>query len=113
MAPISGRLADRGHGRLVAPAGFVLLVLSWVRSQGYLKKTVSMEHYHLMGKLLLAFTIFWAYIGYDQFFLIWYANITEETRFFLLRNTEGWYAAFDIKPGDKYYLTPDKRVPVW
>jgi predicted MFS family arabinose efflux permease len=30
MAPISGRLADRGHGRLVAPAGFVLLVLSWV-----------------------------------------------------------------------------------
>lgn len=30
MAPISGRLADRGHGRLVAPAGFTLLVLSWV-----------------------------------------------------------------------------------
>jgi predicted MFS family arabinose efflux permease len=30
MAPISGRLADRGHGRFVAPAGFVLLVLSWV-----------------------------------------------------------------------------------
>jgi predicted MFS family arabinose efflux permease len=30
MAPISGRLADRGHGRLVAPVGFVLLVVSWV-----------------------------------------------------------------------------------
>ncbi len=31
----------------------------------------------------------------------------------VVRNTDGWYAAFDIKPGDKYYLAPDKRVPVW
>jgi putative endopeptidase len=31
----------------------------------------------------------------------------------VVRNTEGWYAAFDIKPTDKYYLAPDKRVPVW
>jgi putative endopeptidase len=31
----------------------------------------------------------------------------------VVRNTDGWYAAFDIKPGDKYYLPPDKRVPVW
>jgi len=31
----------------------------------------------------------------------------------VVRNTDGWYAAFNIKPGDKYYLPPDKRVPVW
>ncbi len=31
----------------------------------------------------------------------------------VVRNTDGWYAAFDVKPGDKYYLPPDKRVPVW
>ncbi len=31
----------------------------------------------------------------------------------VVRNTDGWYAAFDIKPGDKYYLPPDKRVPLW
>ena len=31
----------------------------------------------------------------------------------VVRNTEGWYTAFDIKPGDKLYLPPDKRVPVW
>ncbi|HTV70365.1 MAG TPA: M13 family metallopeptidase, partial [Rhizobiaceae bacterium] len=29
------------------------------------------------------------------------------------RNTDGWYAAFDVKPGDKYYLPPDKRVRLW
>ncbi len=36
------------------------------------------EHYHIMGKFMLAFTIFWAYIGFSQYMLIWYANIPEE-----------------------------------
>jgi putative endopeptidase len=30
-----------------------------------------------------------------------------------VRNQDPWYAAFDIKPGDKLYLAPDKRVKVW
>ena len=68
----------------------LILALNFLRSNGYLQKVVSAEHYHLMGKLLLTFTIFWAYIAFSQFFLIWYANITEETRLYLLRNTGGW-----------------------
>ena len=67
-----------------------ILVVTWLRSLGYLKKVVTDEHYHLMGKLLFAFTVFWAYIAFSQYFLIWYANITEETRFYLTRNTEAW-----------------------
>ena len=43
-----------------------------------------------MGKLMFAFTTFWAYIAFSQFFLIWYANITEETVYFSTRNTGGW-----------------------
>ncbi|MBV9418449.1 MAG: hypothetical protein JO348_01635, partial [Alphaproteobacteria bacterium] len=31
----------------------------------------------------------------------------------VVRNVDGWYAAFNVKPGDKLYLAPDKRVPVW
>ncbi|HEY5337629.1 MAG TPA: M13 family metallopeptidase [Rhizomicrobium sp.] len=32
----------------------------------------------------------------------------------VVRNDNGWYAAFpQIKAGDKYYLPPDQRVPVW
>jgi hypothetical protein len=54
-------------------------------------KIVNEEHYHIMGKYLLAFTIFWAYIGFDQYMLIWYANIPEETSYFVLRNTETWW----------------------
>jgi putative endopeptidase len=29
------------------------------------------------------------------------------------RNTDAWYDAFDVKPGDKYYLPPDQRVRLW
>ncbi len=58
-----------------------------LRKAGYLKTVITLEHYHLMGKLMHAFVIFWAYIAFSQFFLIWYANITEETKFFLTRNT--------------------------
>ncbi|MFP6876510.1 MAG: hypothetical protein VCA37_06750, partial [Roseibacillus sp.] len=38
---------------------------------------------------------FWAYISFDQYFLIWYANITEETRYYILRNT-GWWNAVSL-----------------
>jgi putative endopeptidase len=29
------------------------------------------------------------------------------------RNTDGWYDAFGVKPGDAYYLPPDQRVKLW
>ena len=61
-----------------------------MKKSGYLK-VVNDEHYHIMGKFMLAFTIFWAYIGFSQYMLIWYANIPEETIYFRLRNTESWW----------------------
>ena len=36
-----------------------------------------------MGKLLFVFSIFWGYIGFSQYMLIWYANIPEETEWFI------------------------------
>ena len=30
-----------------------------------------------------------------------------------IRNVEGWYAAFGIKPGDKLYVPPEQRVRIW
>lgn len=30
-----------------------------------------------------------------------------------LRNLNEWYAAFDVKPGDKLYLPPEQRVRIW
>ena len=44
-----------------------------------------------MGKWMLAFSVFWAYIGFSQYMLYWYANIPEETEYFIVRNTESWW----------------------
>ncbi|SFS31863.1 M13 family metallopeptidase [Brevundimonas viscosa] len=30
-----------------------------------------------------------------------------------LRNIDAWYDAFDVQPGDKYYLAPEDRVRIW
>jgi hypothetical protein len=69
----------------------LVLIITALRSAGYLQHVVKMEHYHLMGNLMLAFTIFWAYIGFSQYMLIWYANIPEETVYFLRRTTGTWW----------------------
>ena len=68
----------------------IILTTIILKRLGYLKNVVSTEHFHLMGKLNFAFVVFWAYVTFSQFFLYWYANITEETSYYLLRNTEGW-----------------------
>ena len=68
----------------------LVLLVTWLKSKGYLK-VVNSEHYHIMGKFMLAFSIFWAYIGFSQYMLIWYANIPEETIYFRIRNTESWW----------------------
>jgi putative endopeptidase len=31
----------------------------------------------------------------------------------IVRNVDLWYQAFDVKPGDKLYVAPDKRVHIW
>lgn len=76
-----------------ATAGFASMILVTVRLQklGALKGIVTGEHYHDLGKFLWAFGIvFWAYIGFSQYMLIWYANIPEETGWFLARQLGGW-----------------------
>jgi len=79
-------------GAALNSMGLLIIVLTALRRAGYLKNVVTLEHYHLMGKLMLALVIFRAYIAFSQYFLIWYANITEETKFYLTRNTEFWNA---------------------
>lgn len=68
----------------------IVLICTWLMSKGHLKNVTGPEHFHIMGKLMFAFTTFWAYITFSQYFLIWYANITEETSYFLIRNTGHW-----------------------
>ena len=75
---------------LLASLAFINLFAQVLRRNGVLGEQITVEHYHDLGKLKFAFTIFWAYIAFSQFFLIWYANIPEETIFYLHRWEGSW-----------------------
>jgi hypothetical protein len=79
-------------GSVVAFYCSLIIMVTWLKRTGHLAKSVNAEHYHDMGKLLFGHNVFWTYIGFSQFMLIWYANIPEETQFFLHRAAHGWKA---------------------
>lgn len=55
---------------------------------------VSPAHLHDLGKLLFAFSSFWAYLWFCQFMLIWYTNMPEESAWFARRMQNGWQILF-------------------
>jgi hypothetical protein len=97
----------------------VLVVLS-LRSAGYLRNTITIEHLHDVAKIMFGFTVFWAYIAFSQYFLIWYGNVPEETQFYLLRWNGSWYGLSIMLP-ILYFVLPffmllpraHKRSPKW
>ncbi|NQV38680.1 MAG: hypothetical protein HQ509_11835 [Candidatus Marinimicrobia bacterium] len=77
-------------GSYLTIIAFMTLFTMFIQRRGILKNEVTIEHYHDFGKLLFAFTVFWAYIAGSQYFLIWYGNIPEETVWFLHRWEGSW-----------------------
>ena len=61
-------------------------------------RMLTSDQRHDLGKLLFAFSMFWAYIWFCEFMLIWYANVPEETPYFFTRLHEGWGFLFWLNP---------------
>ena len=77
-------------GSFLAILSFVIIFALYLRGKGVMKETITVEHYQDYGKLLLAFLVFWGYISFSQYFLMWYANIPEETIWYLNRWEGTW-----------------------
>ena len=77
-------------GTLVGIYAFMIVVLTAMRRAGLLRGIVTVEHFHDLGKLLFAFTVFWTYIAFCQFFVIWYGNMPEETLWYIDRLEGSW-----------------------
>ena len=74
---------------LAGLAATIYAVVS-LNENGYLHKSIGPDHYYSYGALLFGITNFWAYIAFSQFLLIWYANIPEETIWFMMRWNGSW-----------------------
>jgi hypothetical protein len=77
-------------GAIYSAIPAVVLMLAWLKRRQRLTGLVTEEHAHDLGKLMFGFTVFWAYIAFGQYFLIWYANIPEETQFYIVRKWGAW-----------------------
>ena len=69
----------------------ITLIAVFLKEAGYLK-IVNSNHLHDLGKFMFAFSIFWTYIWFGQFLLIYYANIPEETVYFVERMNNSPYS---------------------
>jgi hypothetical protein len=83
---------------------FVAVVAGVFVLTGTLKGFLNDHHLHSLGKMVFAATGFWAYIYFCQHMLIWYANIPEETAYFLRRMENGWLPYLLLLPALKFVV---------
>ncbi len=81
---------------VVSSLATLIVVTMALRDAGPLAKVVTTEHYHDLGKLLFGFNVFWAYIGFSQMMLIWYAALPEETPWYHMRWDNGPWAGVSL-----------------
>jgi hypothetical protein len=79
-------------GSLVGGMALLTLLAHRARARGPLAEELSRFHFHALGRVLLAFVVFWAYIAFFQSMLIQIANRPEETTFYVRRLTGSWEA---------------------
>ena len=74
----------------------VLVCLTlYLKKRGYLPK-VNESHIHDLGKWTFATSFLWSYLWFSQFMLIWYANIPEETTYYLIRRDSYTFLYFGM-----------------
>ena len=70
----------------------ITFIALFLKRGGMVDTEITREHIQDMGKFMLGFTVFWAYISFSQYMLYWYANLPEEIVWFQKRFEAGWGA---------------------
>jgi len=69
----------------------VYVIAIVLKQTGPLKGVIHATHLYYIGSLFLAFTVFYAYIHFAQYFIIWNANMPEEVFWYKLRERGSWW----------------------
>jgi len=77
-------------GAAVASISLVALLAKLAVRAGVLAGYAGDEHFGALGKLLLTFVIFWAYIAFAQLLIIWIGDIPAEATWYIKRLRGGW-----------------------
>ena len=83
-------------GTFVQGIAAVTLAVVFLKERGPMAESVSDHQLHDLGKMLFAFSTFWAYIWTCQYLLIWYGNIPEEVTHYVSRTGGPWVYLFAL-----------------
>jgi hypothetical protein len=83
-------------GFFVQGIAAVTLAAVLLRQGEPMRNVIAERHLHDLGKMLFAFSTFWAYIWTGQYLLIWYGNIPEEITHFATRTRGPWVYVFAL-----------------
>lgn len=72
----------------LATAYFITMILD---RQGVISEILHEHQYYFLGSLMFAFTVFYAYIHFAQYFIIWNGNLPEETFWYVVREHGTWF----------------------
>ena len=81
-------------GMFLGGLAAIIVLTVWLERLGPLRGVLNENHLHDLGRLLFAFSTFWAYIWFSQYMLIWYANFPEETVYYTRRLQGAWQPLF-------------------
>jgi hypothetical protein len=75
-------------GNMHAFMGLMLVISITVRNRFGMHEYITINRLHDLAKMVFAFSLLWAYMGYSQYIVIWYADMPEETPFLVIRSME-------------------------
>jgi hypothetical protein len=79
-------------GSVLTAMALAIVLAALARPGTRLPDAVRPDQFADLGKLLLAFTMLWAYFNFSQFLIIWSGNLPEEISWYLTRLRGGWRA---------------------
>jgi hypothetical protein len=74
-----------------AGLAFGVVITCWLYARGDYKGIYNTNQFHCLVALAFAFVVFWAYVTFSQYFLIWNANVPEETFWYNIRESGDWW----------------------
>jgi hypothetical protein len=104
-----------------------IIITWWLYQRGDYKGVLNTNQLHCLSALAFAFVVFWAYVTFSQYFLIWNANVPEETFWYNVREHGDWlwvgmlllFGHFFVpfiawlRYRSKSELLPALRISVW
>ncbi len=72
-------------GGFLSAISLLTIICLVLRNSRELSGEITVSRRHDLGKMIFAFSIFWMYLFWSQYFVIWYGNMPEETGFVAAR----------------------------